>query len=79
MKSLMKSFRKNCVSDYSSVQRNKIVDSFKLTAAKFLIHLFIKFTYFCADDIATLKKKILLKDKKPLTTIKTSSKHKKNL
>ena len=50
--------------------------SFKLTAARFLIYLFIKFTYFCADDIGTLKKKILLKDKKPLTAIKTSSKYK---
>ena len=34
-------YRKNCVNDHSSVQRNKIVDSSELMAAKLFIYLFL--------------------------------------
>ena len=68
--------RKNCVSHRSSVQRIKIVDSSELTAAKFLIYLSFKFTYFFIVDMWTLKMNFVKENKKPFTAIKTTAKHK---
>ena len=46
-------YRRNCVCDQSSVQRNKSVDSSELTATNSSFNYPFKFTYFCIIDTRT--------------------------
>ena len=53
--------RRNCVRDHSSVQTVKIMNSSDLTAAKFLIYLFISVDLLLLSRCMDLKKGILFK------------------
>ena len=68
--------RENCLSDRLSVLGNKIVDSSEFTAVKFLIYLFRQLHLLLHCRYIDLKKDFLKENKKPLTGIKTTSKHK---
>ena len=68
--------RTNWVGDQSSVQRMKIVDSFELTAAKFLMYLFISVHLLYCRYIALNQRILLKKLKNHSKSLKLQQNHK---